>query len=105
MLIVQGLALNQLFSPFYLWPPKINLPKELDESEPLEYEINLDPGNLDPGPMGPKPMPKPVESAPNSAESTAAQTQPAAALRSAPTTPAAASPSSSHFLVRGFQSR
>lgn len=89
MLIIQGLALNQLFSPFYLWPPKINLPEVLDESEPLEYEINLDPG-----PMGPKPMTKPAESAPNSAESAAAQTQPAAALSSAPTTPAAASPSS-----------
>ena len=96
MLIIQGLALYQLFSPFYLWPPKINLPKELDESEPLEYEINLDPGNLDPGPMGPKPITKPAESAPNSpnsAESAVAQTQPAAASSSAPTTPAASPPS------------
>lgn len=95
MLIIQGLALNQLFSPFYLWPPKINLPEVLDESEPLEYEINLDPGNLDPGPMGPKPMTKPAESVFKAAESAVAQS--AAASNSAPTTadapPAAAEPS------------
>lgn len=57
MLVVQGIALYQLSSPFYLRVPNISLPAELDEpEEPLEYEINLDPG-----PMGP--TPKPVESA------------------------------------------
>ena len=57
MLVVQGLALYQLFSPFYLRLPNISLPAELDEpEEPIEYEINLDPG-----PMGP--TPKPVERA------------------------------------------
>ena len=65
MLIVQGLALYQLFSPFYLWPPKISLPEDLIEpDEPLEYEINLDPG-----PMGPTPAPKPEENSPRPSES------------------------------------
>lgn len=58
MLVIQGITLYQLFSPPYLRLPKIALPAELDEpEEPLEYEINLDPG-----PMGP--TPKPVASAP-----------------------------------------
>ncbi len=81
MLIVQGLALNQLFSPFYLWPPKITLPEDLLEpDEPLEYEVNLDPG-----PMGPTPAP--VESAAKPEESQPApiaQTQSAPSLNSAP---------------------
>ena len=90
MLIIQGLALNQLFSPFYLWPPKINLPKEIDESEPLEYEINLAPG-----PMGPKAMVEPAESGAKPAESAAAAQVPSGAKSDlASTSPAVASPPS-----------
>ncbi len=74
MLIVQGLALYQLFSPFYLWPPKISLPEELVEpNEPLEYEVNLDPG-----PMGPTPKPE------GSAPAATAQTQSLPDSNSAP---------------------
>ena len=88
MLIIQGLAFYQLFSPFYLWPPKITLPEELDKpEEPLEYEVNLDPG-----PMGPTPTPKPAESTPKPIQSAVAQTQSALKADSPPApTPVAAS--------------
>ena len=99
MLIVQGLALYQLFSPFYLWPPKITLPEDLlAPDEPLEYEVNLDPG-----PMGPTPAPKPAESSPEATESSQlAQTQDASSANAAlvdtkpppsPTQPSPANPS------------
>ena len=86
MLIVQGLALNQLFSPFYLWPQKITLPEELLEpDEPLEYEVNLDPG-----PMGP--TPKPAESV-SELEPSAPAAQPASAPAAQTPRPAAQTPS------------
>ena len=90
MLIIQGLAVYQLFSPFYLWPPKITLPEELDEpEEPLEYEVNLDPG-----PMGPTPAPKPTDSTTKPAESAGAQTQSAPKSDSPPTPVATPQPPS-----------
>ncbi len=101
MLIVQGLALNQLFSPFYLRPPKINLPEDLGEpEEPLEYEINLDPG-----PMGPKPLTKPAESltqpaksapvaqAQRAAKSDLASTASPSPVETSPVRPSSAQPS------------
>ena len=101
MLIVQGLALYQLFSPFYLWPAKISLPEELDQpTEPLEYEVNLDPGPMGPTPEPQKSEPKPAESAPATA-----QTQSAPKADSAPaSTPTAAQPPPSNAPTSPAQS-
>ena len=78
MLVVQGIAVYQLFSPFYLRLPNITLPAELDEpEEPIEYEINLDPG-----PMGP--TPQPVESPAQSRSERQSDSQPATVPIAAP---------------------
>ena len=92
MLLVQGLALNQLFSPFYFWPQKITLPEELMEpDEPLEYEINLDPGPMGPTPKPPESVSDLEQSAPAPAAQTprasAAQTPAASASNAAPASP------------------